>query len=145
MVAAHDELLIAASATEVRRASDWLEAACLQRKVPVAQLERLLVSLNEVLANVIAHGGAAAHASPVSLRLEVDGDAHSGQACVTESDAAIAFNPLTAADAARPQTLMEAVPGGRGLVMIRHFSDWLHYARVDGRNRFAFGVRWGAP
>lgn len=101
-----------------------------------------MLSLNEVLANVILHGGANALSSPVGLRMEVAADAKGGKAGVTVSDAGIAFNPLSVAEKPLPRTLAEAAPGGLGLVMIRRFSDWLDYRREDGRNHLTFGTHW---
>ena len=142
-VAAFDELTVAPHSAEVRRASDWLDTVCPPRGVPLASVDRLLVSLHEVLANVIAHSGAAAASSPVGLRLDVVCHADGGQAGVTVSDTGRAFNPLNVAPSQPAQTLDQAAVGGRGLLMIRSFSDWLAYDHVDGRNQLTFGVRWG--
>ena len=106
--------------------------------------ERLVLSLNEVLANVIGHGGVNARSAPISLRFEVVADANGGKAGVTVSDTGIAFNPLTVAEKPLPKTLDEAAPGGLGLVMIRRFSDWRDYRHEDGRNHLTFGTRWKA-
>jgi anti-sigma regulatory factor (Ser/Thr protein kinase) len=140
----HDELSITANGAEVRRASEWLESVCLRREVPPAMVERLLLSLNEVLANVIGHGGANALSSPVGLRLEVVVDANGGKASVTVSDQGIAVNPLSVSEKPLPKTLAEAAPGGHGLVMIRRFSDWLDYRHEQDRNHLTFGTRWKA-
>lgn len=144
MLPRDDELSISASGTEVRRASEWLDSACRQHEVPQAMAERLVLSLNEVLANVIRHGGANALSSPVALRLEVVADVNGGKAGVTVSDTGIAFNPLSVAEKPLPKTLDEAAPGGLGLVMIRRFSDWLDYRHEEGRNHLTFGTRWKA-
>ena len=137
-----DELTIGANGAEVRRASEWLATACRQRDVPQAQAERLLLCLNEVLANVITHGGSTALSAPIRLLLEVGPGADGNMAGVTVSDAGIAFNPLTVAERALPKTLDEASPGGLGLVMTRHCSDWLRYRHEDGHNHLTFGARW---
>lgn len=105
-------------------------------------VEKLVLSLNEVLANVVRHSGANALSSPVGLKLEVVADANGGKAGVTVSDTGIAFNPLSVAERPLPKTLDEAAPGGLGLVMIRRFSDWLDYRHEDGRNHLTFGTRW---
>lgn len=137
-----DELAITATVAEVRRASDWLEAACRQHQLPQKMADRLVLVLNEVLENVIVYGGAAVLSAPVGLRFEVGSDAEGGKAGVTVSDAGIAFNPLTVAGKVLPEKLDEATPGGLGLVMIRRLSDWLDYRHADGRNHLTFGVRW---
>jgi anti-sigma regulatory factor (Ser/Thr protein kinase) len=137
-----DELAIVAKADEVRRASDWLHAACRRHEVPEALVERLVLCLNEVLANVIVHGGATALAAPVRLMLETRVDDGRGQAGVTVSDAGAAFDPLSIPERTLPKTLEDASFGGLGLVMIRRCSDWLDYRNEDGHNRLTFGARW---
>ena len=137
-----DELTIGTNGEDVRRASDWLSATCRQHEVPEALVERLLLCLNEVLANVIVHGGHAALASPVRLMLEVSIDGGSGKAGVTVSDAGVAFDPLSVPPRALPKTLDEASGGGLGLVMIRRCADWLDYRNEHGHNYLTFGARW---
>lgn len=147
-----DELTIGASGTEVRRASEWLDAACRRRNVPQDLADRLVLCLNEALANVIAHGGSAALAAPVRLRFEVgleqgheqDPERDCGKASVTVSDAGIAFNPLSVREKILPKSLGEASAGGLGLVIIRRCSDWLDYRHEGGCNHLTFGARWGA-
>jgi anti-sigma regulatory factor (Ser/Thr protein kinase) len=137
-----DELAIGANGDEVRRASEWLNATCRRREVPQEHVERLVLCLNEALANVIVHGGASARSAPVKLTLEVSVDDGVGRAGVTVSDAGIAFDPLAVAPRALPKSLDEASGGGLGLVMIRRCSDWLDYRNEQGRNHFTFGARW---
>jgi anti-sigma regulatory factor (Ser/Thr protein kinase) len=137
-----DELTIDAAGAEVRRASEWLGTACRRHDVPQALAERLVLCLNEVLANVIDHGGRTALSASIWLLLEVTRDEHGSKAGVTVSDAGAAFNPLSAPEKVLPKTLAEASPGGLGLVMIRRCSDWLDYRHEEGRNHFTFGTRW---
>lgn len=140
-----DELAIGADGAEVRRASEWLEAACQQRGVPQPLAEQLVLCLNEVLANVIAHGGRTVLAEPIQLRLEVGVDQEHRKASVTVSDAGMAFDPLSVPNRTVPTTLDEASPGGLGLVMIRRFCSVLGYRHEGGRNHFTFGTRWNPP
>ena len=137
----HDELTIAANGAEVRRASEWLDTICRQRNVPRAQGERLALCLNEVLANVITHGGRAALAAPIRLLLEVRVDQDCSKASVTVSDAGMAFDPLSVPKGTLPRTLDDVSAGGLGLVMLRRCSDWLHYCHEDGLNHLTFGTR----
>ena len=135
------ELSSGAQEVEVRRASDWLEDACREKGVPPKQVDRLVLCLNEVLANVIAHGKPT---QPVTLRLEVGADPHSREASVTVSDAGRAFDPLSVPKRARPASLDEAPTSGMGLDIIRFCSDVLRYRHEDGRNHLTFGARWKA-
>ena len=142
MASRTDELTIHASGDEVRRASDWLDAACRKHEVPEEHVERLLLCLNEVLANVIVHGGSAARSAPVKLMLETSVEEGGGMAGVTVSDAGIAFDPRSVAPRTLPKSLDEASVGGLGLVMVRRCSDWLDYRNEQGRNHLTFGARW---
>ena len=138
-----DAITIAADIDEARRASLWLETACGQLGVPRAQVDRLALCLEEVLANVIAHGGLGAHSEPVRVQLEVEPvEAGGHEAKVTVSDAGTAFDPLSAALAAAPRTLHEALPRGMGLGIIRKCASSLDYRRQGGHNHLTFGARW---
>ena len=137
-----DELSIGANGAEVRRASEWLDQACRNSGVPQTLLDRLALCLNEVLANVINHGGSTARSAPIRLLFEVGLDQDYNTASVTVSDAGTAFNPLSVPKRVLPKTLAEASPGGLGLTMIRRGSDWLDYRYENGRNHLTFGTRW---
>ena len=133
-----DELTLGATTAEARRASEWLDATCQQRGVPLAQTERLLLCLDEALANVLTHGKPQA-SEPIVLRFEM----RVGAASVTVSDAGRAFDPLSVPKRVAPKTLDEASTGGMGLQLIRKCADLLHYRHHDGRNHLTFGTRWG--
>jgi serine/threonine-protein kinase RsbW len=137
-----DELSIGASGAELRRASEWLDSVCQRHEVPPASVERLVLCLNEVVANVINHGGGSAREEPIRLLLEVALDQGQGQAGVTVSDAGRAFDPLAAPPHQKPKSLKEAPLGGLGLVMLHRCSDWLDYRHEGGRNHLTFGTRW---
>jgi anti-sigma regulatory factor (Ser/Thr protein kinase) len=136
------ETSIPADTKEVRHASDWVGMACEERGVPPAEIGRLDICLNEALANILAHGGDAARAAPVLLRLAVRRDTVAGEAELTVSDAGPAFDPLAFSSSGKPGSLAEAEPGGLGLKMIRNSADHLEYRHLDGRNHLSFGVRW---
>ena len=135
-------LVIAASGEEMRRASEWLTTALRQRDVPEPQVECLELAFHEVLANVLAHGGSAARAEPVHIRVEVREKATTGEARVKVTDAGIPFDPTGASEHTPAKTLAEAPLGGLGLPLIRRCSDWMSYRHEGGRNHFVFGARW---
>jgi anti-sigma regulatory factor (Ser/Thr protein kinase) len=135
-------LSIDADARGIGSASEWLGKTGQELGVPAEQVRRLELCLNEVLANIILHGGEAATASPVRLQFEVSSRPHAHEASLTVSDAGIAFNPLAHQQKPRPETLAEAEPGGLGLLMMREFSDDLGYRNREGRNQTTFTVRW---
>ena len=137
-----ETLAIAASGDEIRRACVWLATALRQRDVPDLQVECLELALHEVLANVLAHGGSAARAEPIRIRIEVREKAATGEARVEVTDAGIPFDPTGTPEHSPAKTLAKARPGGLGLPLIRRCSDWMSYRRDGGRNHFMFGARW---
>ena len=141
-LAASIALSIHANAHELRRASEWLEQTGKMLAIPPAALLRLEVCLNEALANVMAHGGTAALAAPVQLHLHAATAVAGGAAGLTILDAGIAFDPVAAIPGARPGSLMDAEPGGLGLVMMRQSADQLSYRYHAGLNELTCTVKW---
>jgi anti-sigma regulatory factor (Ser/Thr protein kinase) len=136
------ELSIRAEGDEVRRASSWIERTCGELGVPMSEIRRLDVCLNEILANILAHGGDGALFALIDLQLEVNLTEAGSTAIVTVSDRGVAFDLVAAATPARAHSLAEVMPGGLGLLMIRNSVDSLGYRYSDGRNQVSFGVRW---
>jgi len=134
------EFVLRVEPGEVRRTSLWLERSALEAGVPRDEVLRLDTCLNEVLANVIAHGGDCARSAPARVVLETG----PCEAAVTVVDHGLAFDPVSYVPAPRPATLEEAQPGGLGLVMLREYADGLEYERREGTNRLTFRIRWSA-
>jgi serine/threonine-protein kinase RsbW len=136
------ELSIRADYTEIRIASSWLARTCLGFAVPVGQIDRLDICLNEALANIIEHGGNGVTLSPINLRIQINNDSFSSEATVTVSDSGKAFNPLTFEQKDRAHLLENAEPGGLGLTMMKEFVDKLNYLYSNEFNHLSFSVRW---
>jgi anti-sigma regulatory factor (Ser/Thr protein kinase) len=105
-------------------------------------VDRLLLCLDDALANTLAHGGPTALSNPIQLRFEMHDEPDSRTASVTLSDAGIAFDSVSAPEKPLPTSLDDALPHGRGLQMIRASASVLRYRREDGRNHLTFGTRW---
>jgi anti-sigma regulatory factor (Ser/Thr protein kinase) len=138
------ELTIHADTWDARHASVWLESAALAQGVPREQIVRLDHCLDEALANVIAHAGPTALASPVRLQFGMRRSQGTCAAELSVADAGVAFDPSHSPPGAtpRPASLAEARPGGLGLLMMRKFSDGLSYRRSEGSNHLTITVSW---
>lgn len=124
---AHPDGLLAAVA--------WVEAEADVLGIAPADVVRLLVLLDELFANTLMHGGVAAAAATVNLRLERKDDV----LVFVYSDAGLAFNPLDSADHGEAN-LASGTPGGLGLRILRSFCEWLSYARCEERNVTTMGI-----
>jgi serine/threonine-protein kinase RsbW len=90
------------------------------------------VALDEVLSNVVRHGGPRASGlARVEVRLRLDEDALE---MVVEDDAP-AFNPLDAPPPDTKSPLQERTPGGLGIALVRQLMDVMEYTRAGDRNR----------
>lgn len=123
---------------DVRVASAWLDKVCTERGVSALDVLRLDMCLNEVLANVIFHGGVEAAQDSVDLALKIT----HGEAELLITDAGAEFNPLEADEKPFPDSLEEATPGGLGIVMMKGYLDGLDYEYREGRNHLKLIVRW---
>jgi serine/threonine-protein kinase RsbW len=135
-------LSVQPSAQDVQRSSFWLTECCEQQGVPVGAAGKLELCLNEVLANLIDHAGAATSGRPVTLALALADHGERRLATLTVVDEGPAFDPLTVTRPPLPRTLEEAEPGGLGLLLVRRFMDELSYERCDDRNVLKLGIYW---
>lgn len=103
--------------------------------LPQAAAWRFLLALDEILSNIIRHGGAAAGAA-IDLTFAIEAEAVS----VEISDAAMAFNPLLAAAPDTSTPLEARQPGGHGITLVRGLMDETLYERRNGRNHLV--MRW---
>ena len=87
----------------------------------------LRLVIEELLANVVLHGGARSDVE-VLVRAKADGIA------VRISDDGTAFDPTSAAPAAAPGSLADAKAGGLGLTMVRSVVRRIAWRRDGGRN-----------
>jgi len=136
------EISISADYNQIRTASAWVAQTCLAFSIPSEQINRLDICLNEVLANIIDHGGEGAKSSSIKLQLQMNYEAFFKEVNITVCDAGMPFNPLELQQKVRPYTLENTEPGGLGLTMIRHFVDQLSYHYSNGLNQLSFSVRW---
>ncbi len=129
-------LAINADRSEVRAAADWLHEVTHQHEVPQNKAIALDQCLDEVLMNIVMHGGTSATNSPVNLSFELT----QKEAAITVSDSGKPFDPVNAPPKPRPMSLDEAEPGGLGLSIIKGLSNHLNYEFKDGRNVLTFAV-----
>lgn len=114
--------------TEVRT---WAEAFGAAVGTDRGAVLRLVLVLEELFTNTVAHGYASAGGS-----IWVTLASRAGGIEVTYEDAAPEFDPFTPVPGAPARrTLEEAPPGGLGLALVRGLSVSARYARIDGRNR----------
>ena len=119
-------------AAAVARAIGFARRFAAATALPKENADRLVVIVEEWVANIVEHGRAPA-GSLVVMRLERAGEG----ARVAFSDAGIAFDPRTAEH--RGPNLERG--GGAGIALIRGWSEIEVYRRSAGRNRLILRSR----
>lgn len=110
--------------------------------LPSDEVMRLDLCLNEVFANVLSHGGASALLNPVELELTTSTFDGAPAAELLIRDAGVEFDPTQASIQPGPKKLMDAQPGGLGLIMMRSNCDAMTYCRTKDRNELRLSVHW---
>jgi serine/threonine-protein kinase RsbW len=140
--AATVEYAFAATLSQIAPASNWVSQACRALCVAEEAIARLDICVNEVVANILSHGGAGALAAPIRMQLSVERDLEDGSATLTISDQGIPFDTSRCAVRPAATTLADAQPGGLGVIMLRANADDLAYSYHEGENRLGITVRW---
>jgi anti-sigma regulatory factor (Ser/Thr protein kinase) len=136
------EHAFAAALPQIGPASSWVSQVCRALGVAEEAIARLDICMNEVVANILSHGGAGALAAPIRLHLSVEPGLVEGVATLTVSDHGVPFDASRCPVRAAATTLADAQPGGLGVVMLRANADDLAYSYHDGENRLGITVRW---
>jgi anti-sigma regulatory factor (Ser/Thr protein kinase) len=111
--------------------------ARLHAALDVVGLERAVrynaeLVFEEIVANIVKHGARNGHEPDVCVTLQALADS----IVLIFSDDGVPFDPRGRPDPVPPRSLAEARDGGFGLMLVRHATRSLDYARTaDGRNR----------
>lgn len=104
---------------------DAIEIWLTDSAVPMDQVARLMIAFDELLSNIINHGG-----GTIELRIELT----DGALVATIADDGPPFDPLARAAPDTDLGIDERAIGGLGIHLVREMMDDLAYARENGRN-----------
>ena len=108
-----------------RAATAWL------RSLPLRLTESRFADADELVTNVVRYAWADNAGRSLTLRVARS----RSDVAITVEDDGRPFDPRKAPIASAPQSLEEAVPGGRGLMLVRSIAPDVRYERSDGVNR----------
>jgi anti-sigma regulatory factor (Ser/Thr protein kinase) len=127
---------------EFRRASSWLRAGGTSLGVPEEQIDRLELCLNEVLANLIEHGGEAVASHSIQLELGASVLPSGFAIQLMVADRGEPFDSGQASHRPLPSSLEQARPGGLGLRLVKAMSDCMDYRVLEGHNELRITMHW---
>lgn len=134
----HLEINVAGDLAAIAEAQDAIEAFCARRGLPERVALSLSLAVDELLANILNHGGGEADIAPdIRLRLWLD-----QTQLVTElSDSGQPFNPLDAPPPELDLDLDDKPVGGLGIHLVRQLMDDVQYRREGAYNRLTLRQR----
>jgi anti-sigma regulatory factor (Ser/Thr protein kinase) len=117
----------------------WVEKLAVEFLLPPPLVHRIDLCLTELVSNVISYGYP--HGEPGTVRI---GFWHQpDQIVIRIDDDATAFDPTSYVLPGLPSSLADATPGGRGIRLVRHFTDELHHVTAAKGNRLTLVFRNG--
>lgn len=122
-----------------RAATAWLRSVMLG--LSPTRLDDAELCLDELVTNVIRY----AWADPAGHELSVRVERTPSELTITVEDDGRPFDPRHAAPPPPARSLEEAIPGGRGLMLVRAIAPRLDYERCDGRNVVTLGFYKDRP
>jgi serine/threonine-protein kinase RsbW len=120
-----------ADRTAPRTAAAWLRSQ--PTGLSPTRLADAELCMDELVTNVVRYGWTSSDDGPRSLTVRVD--RNDSEIEITVEDAGSAFDPMAAPLAPIARTLEEAIPGGRGLMLVRAVAPRVSYERRNGVNR----------
>jgi len=115
-------------AAEIQRLTAASDAFCDRHGVPEGARMALALALEELVTNVMMHGGAGALPVDVGIRMA------DGMIEARVEDGGAAFDPLSGADPDVEAPVEERRIGGLGVLLVKQLMDETRYERVAGRN-----------
>ncbi len=122
---------------ELRRMNDWWAASPLRGSLDERTAMRVELCLNEALGNVLEHG----YGTEAEPWARISLNAESGGVRILVEDHAPAFNPLEDGLKDMAEDLEQTSIGGRGVLLIRRYTDELEYRRVGDRNCLSMFIK----
>ncbi|HEY7111609.1 MAG TPA: ATP-binding protein [Thermoanaerobaculia bacterium] len=119
----------AADHSAPRAATAWLRSQALG--LSEARFSDAELCVDELVTNVVRYAWPEGETHAVTLSLARS----ASEVEITLEDDGRPFDPNDAPGPPAPRSLEEAVPGGRGLMLVRAIAPRLRYERRDGRNR----------
>jgi serine/threonine-protein kinase RsbW len=120
---------------------DAIEAHLSGHDVPPEAIGPVMVAADEVISNILHHGGSEGRPPHVQVRVAVSG----GEVAMQVEDDGPAFDPTAAAAPDISAALEDREVGGLGIHLVRQLMDDVGYARCGEFNRLRFSKRFSPP
>lgn len=125
------QIVIQARLEQLRDLEHWVERLAVQFLLPAVLVHRIDLCLTELVTNVISYGYPDGRIGDIRIRFW----RQPGQVVIGIDDDGIAFDPTSHEPPGLPSALADAPAGGRGMRLVRHFSDQQQYRAAAPGNQ----------
>lgn len=127
--AAQTVISIDPTIAEISRVADHVESFGRDQRIPTNAVNDMNVALDEVVSNIVRHGGETARANPITIRIGLA----DGRFYAEVRDQGVPFDPVThVVPVPRPDR--RRTPGNLGLVFVRALMNEVRYTREGPSN-----------
>src|SRR5690242_3118785 len=123
--------------SEVARVGDAIEVFWDAHHLPEDRKLDVLTAIEEVLSNIVRHGGAAPWPEDILVHAAFRDD----EIEIRFEDSGPPFDPLSYPPPRLDLALQERTGGGLGIHLLRRLMDRVHYERAGDRNCFTMACR----
>jgi anti-sigma regulatory factor (Ser/Thr protein kinase) len=128
--------IIANRLSEMVEVERWIAGLAVDWALPERTAFAVDLVVNEAVTNIISYAFADDASHPIRISLTNGAES----VTVEIEDGGLAFNPLAAPSRVEASDLEHASIGGRGIHLIKAYSDEQHYAYISGSNRLRLVV-----
>jgi serine/threonine-protein kinase RsbW len=122
---------------EVARFGELLAQLAQRQRFNKKQFFAVRLCAEEALTNIISYAFADGSEHQIDVRVQVT----PGEILLEILDDGRPFDPLKVPSPPMPGSVADLAVGGRGIHLMRSFSDRLQYERIHGQNRLTISVR----
>jgi serine/threonine-protein kinase RsbW len=116
---------------------DAIEAHLEQNEVPPVASAQLMIAFDEIISNVLKHGGGS-HIPTVDVLLDITEDGEGGSVTAEVVDDGKPFDPLSMPEPDISLSVEDRQIGGLGIHLVRKLMSEVAYVYEEGRNRLRF-------
>ena len=134
------QIVLQAKLEQLRELAHWVGQIGAQFQLPAALVHRIDICLTELVTNLISYGYADGRIGTVKIRFWRQPEC----IVIRVDDDGAHFNPTSYEPPGLPTSLADAPIGGRGIRLVRHFSDDLQYIVESTGNHLLLVFQAGA-
>jgi anti-sigma regulatory factor (Ser/Thr protein kinase) len=131
------QLVMQARIEQLLNLEHWVQKLAVEFLLPPSLVHRIDLCLTELVSNVISYGYPDGKIGTVRIRFWRQPE----QIVIRIDDDGTPFDPTSYVAAALPSSLANATAGGRGISLVRHFTDELHYLTEAAENQLTLVFR----